>query len=104
MIVDSHAHAFPPTGGVSCHHNWAEHMRYVQHMLMLHHQPVRRSDDNSVLGRQTLVRDEDHSLDGLTDVDMRGSDFGRFAWDVDGVEHRIRYLPPTLESAERGGR
>ena len=84
-------------GGASGHRSRAEHMRYVQHMLMFHHQPVRRVDDRSALGEQTLVEGRDYSLDGLTDVDMRGGDFGRFAWTVDGADYTIQYLPPTLE-------
>ena len=74
MIVDSHAHAFPPMGGPSGHRTAREHMRYVQHMLMFHHQPVRRADDGSVISRQTLYDGRDVSLDGLTDVDIRGGD------------------------------
>ena len=96
MIVDSHAHVFPPMGGPSGHRTAREHMRYAQHMLMLHHQPVRRADDGSAVSRQTLYDGRDVSLDGLTDVDFRGGDHGRFAWDVDGVEHYLQYLPPGL--------
>lgn len=98
MIVDSHAHTFPPMGGVSGHHSESEHMKYIQHMLMFHHQPVRRVDDNSILNLNTLVASDDFSLRGLTEVDMRGGDFGRFEWDVNGTPHRIQYLPPTLEN------
>jgi predicted TIM-barrel fold metal-dependent hydrolase len=74
-----------------------EHMLYVQHMLMFHHQPVRREDNNSILNRNTLVRSDDFSLQGLTDVGIRGGDFGRFEWDVDGIPYQIQYLPPSLE-------
>ena len=49
MIVDSHAHVFPPMGGSSGHPTARQHMRYVQHMLMFHHQPVRRLDDDSIV-------------------------------------------------------
>ncbi len=48
MIVDSHAHAFPPMGGPAGHPTTTEHMRYVQHLLMFHHMPMRRKDDGSV--------------------------------------------------------
>ena len=54
MIVDSHAHVFPPMGGSSGHSTARQHMRYVQHMLMFHHQPVRRLDDDSIVTGQTL--------------------------------------------------
>jgi predicted TIM-barrel fold metal-dependent hydrolase len=71
-------------------------MRYVQYLLRFHHQPVRRFDDNSIVTRQTLFDGKDHSLGGLTDVDFRGGGNGRFVWTVDGVDHWIQYLPPTL--------
>ena len=64
MIVDSHAHVFPPIGGPSRHPTTRQHMRYVQHMLRFHHQLVRRLDDDSTLTGQSLVRGTDYYLDG----------------------------------------
>ena len=96
MIVDSHAHAFPPMGGPSGHRTTREHMRYVQHLMMFHHQPVRRVDNNSVLSRQTLYDGQDLSLGGLAEVDFRGGGYGRFTWSVEGTDCYKQYLPPTL--------
>ena len=96
MIVDSHAHAFPPMGGPSGFKNAREHLRYCQNMLMNHHQPARRVGDNSLLTRQTLYDGNDVSLNGLTDVDFRGGGYGKFAWTVDGADYTKQYLPPTL--------
>ena len=96
MIVDSHAHVFPSMGGPSGHRTARQHMRYIQHMLMLHHQPVRRVDDNSVLRRQTLYDGHDVSPDGLAEVDFRGGEHGKFLWSVEGQDHYLQYLPPTL--------
>ena len=56
MIVDSHAHAFPPMGGPAGHGSARGHTRYMQQMLVSHHQPVRRADDGSVVRRRTLAR------------------------------------------------
>ncbi len=98
MIVDSHAHVFPPMGGAAGHRTARQHQRYVQHMLMFHHQPVRRVDDNSILDRQTLVQGDDYSLESLTDVNFRGGDYGKFIWTVDGVDYSKQYLPPTMTS------
>jgi predicted TIM-barrel fold metal-dependent hydrolase len=96
MIIDSHAHAFPPMGGASGHRTRADHMPYVQHLLMSHHQPVRRAEDNAVARGQTLNDGRDFSLGGLTEVDFRGGDFGKLAWTSSGDDLSLQYLPPTL--------
>ena len=96
MIVDSHAHAFPPMGGPAGHRSAQAHTRYVQQMLVTHHQPVRRADDGSVVGQRTLAHVDDATLDDLADVDFRGGGYGKFAWTVDGADHTLQYLPPTL--------
>jgi predicted TIM-barrel fold metal-dependent hydrolase len=71
-------------------------MRYIQHNLGSHHQPVRRDDDGSVVTGQTLFDARDPSLEGLTEVDYRGGGHGKFRWTVGGVDHHLQYLPPTL--------
>ena len=65
-------------------------------MIMFHHQPVRRVDDNSILSGQTLYDGHDLTLDGLTDVSFRGGGYGRFFWTVDGADYYRQYLPPTF--------
>ena len=55
MIIDSRALAFPQTGGQSGDPSVKEHMRYVQHRLMLHRQHVRKADDNSIPIEQSLI-------------------------------------------------
>ena len=96
MIVDSHAHAFPPMGGPSRHRSTREHMRYVQHLVKFHHQPVRRVADNSIYTGQTLYDGVDESMEGLVDVNHRGMGFGKFGWTSGGVDYSKQYLPPTL--------
>ena len=96
MIVDSHAHAFPPMGGPAGHRSARGHTRYLQQMLASHHQPVRRADDGSVVDRRTLADVDDATLADLAEVDFRGDGYGKFAWTVDGVDHTLQYLPPTL--------
>ena len=98
MIVDSHAHIFPPMGGRSGHATARQHLRYVQHMSMLHHQPVRRVSDNAVHHEQTLFDGSDYSMDGLTEVGYRGGGLGKFAWTAGGVDYSLQYLPPNLTS------
>ena len=82
-------------GGASGHSSAQQHMQYTQHMLRLHHQPVRRVADNAVVASQTLFDGVDPSLEGLADVDFRGGEYGRFVWTVDGADHSVQYLPPT---------
>ena len=97
MIVDSHAHVFPPMGGRSGFPTVREHLQFVQQMIMFHHQPVRRADDNSrYVGENTLYDGRDTSMRGLADVGFRGGEYGRFAWSADGVDYYTQYLPPTL--------
>ncbi len=96
MIIDSHAHAFPSMGSSSGHRDTQEHMRWVQHSMRFHHQPVRRVDDNSIFRGQTLYDGIDPTLNGLTDVNYRGGDYGKFIWTVDGTDYSQQYLPPTL--------
>ena len=96
MIVDSHAHAFPPMGGPSGFVSSERHAMYTQHGLAHHHQPVRRFSDHMQVREQTLCDGEDVTLDGLTEVGFRGGGFGRLAWTAGGEECYLQYLPPTL--------
>ena len=96
MIIDSHAHAFPPLGGPSGFVSQTRHAMYTQHGMAYHHQPVRRLADHTPVGRQTLCNGEDVTMGGLADVDFRGGGFGRLAWTADGEECYLQYLPPTL--------
>jgi len=96
MIVDSHAHVFPPMGGPSGHRSTREHMRYVQHLLLFHHMPVHRVSDDARVDVPPPYDGDDLSIAGLSDVNYRSAGFGRFAWTIDGVDYRRLYLPPTL--------
>ena len=97
MIVDSHAHVFPPMGGRSGFPTVREHMGYIQQNLLFHHQPVRRADDNSrYTGENTLYDGVDASMGGLADVGFRGAEQGRFGWSAGGIDYYTQYLPPTL--------
>lgn len=96
MIVDSHAHAFPPLGGASGYRTAREHLRYLQREMFVHHQPVRRSDDQIDTTEETLHDGVTYTLDGMLDVQLRSAGFGRLAWHSGGVEYYKQYLPPTL--------
>ena len=96
MIIDSHAHIFPPLGGPSGFKSQILHSKYIQHALMFHHQPVRRLKDHSVVNEQNLYDENNITMEGLANVDFRGGGFGRLAWTAGGDDHYLQYLPPTL--------
>ena len=87
-------------GGPSGHSSVAEHMHYAQLTLMFHHQPARRVTDNVAIDEQMLVMPEEPSIKGLTNVNMRGGDYGKFTWTVDGDDFTKQYLPPALAELE----
>ena len=62
MIIDSHAHAFPPMGGPSGFVSSERHAMYTQHGLAHHHQPVWRFSDQTQVREQTLCDGEDVTL------------------------------------------
>ncbi|MCI0437876.1 MAG: amidohydrolase, partial [Chloroflexi bacterium] len=97
MIVDSHAHIFPPMRGESGHKTPEDHMKYVQSLLMFHHQPVRRVDDNSIYTGPNLLFDgKDYSIEGLKNVNYHAAGQGKFVWTSSGVDYSLQYLPPNL--------
>lgn len=100
MIVDSHAHVFPAMGGASGHPTAKEHLRYVQHTIMTHHQPMRRVSNNAIVTEQTLFDGEDAALDATYEVDFRGGDHGKFVWTSDGIDYSKQYLPPSMRNLE----
>ena len=100
MIVDSHAHIFPPMGGASGHRSVAEHMRYVQHTIMTHHQPTRRVSDNVAATGQALFDGQDVALDAMYEVDFRSGGYGKFEWTYDGVDYLKQYFPPHMRDLE----
>ncbi len=96
MIVDAHFHIFPPMGGASGHPSARHHARYMQRGLALHHLPVRKTEDASVVQQQVLIDEPDYTLNGLSDRDFRSGGFGRLMWTADGVDYYKQYLPPLL--------
>ena len=78
IIVDSHAHIFPPLGGPSGFASRRGHARYLQHQMSGHHMPIRRTADNAIVPGQTLIEGDGITLDGLTDVDFPA--FRRRLW------------------------
>ena len=68
MIVDSHAHIFPPLGGPSGFASKRGHTRYLQHQMAGHHMPTQRTADNTITSRQKLIEGDGTTLKDLTDI------------------------------------
>ena len=100
MIVDSHAHIFPPMGGASGHRSVAQHMRYVQHTIMTHHQPTRRVSGNVAIIGETLFDGQDVALDAMYEVGFRAGEYGKFVWTCDGIDYLKQYFPPHMRDLE----
>ncbi|MBN19405.1 MAG: hypothetical protein CL758_08040 [Chloroflexi bacterium] len=100
MIIDSHAHIFPPMSQASGHNSIDEHMKFIQHMLMFNGQPVRNTKSGQFLNEQSLVNPGGFSFDYLSDVNIYASNHGRFNWFYKSENYYRQYLPPTLINLE----
>jgi len=100
LIIDSHAHIFPPMGGSSGHDSVDEHMKFIQHMLIFNGQPVRNFNTGEFLSDQSLVNPGGYSFDYLSEVNIRAGQYGRFNWIYKSDNYYRQYLPPTLVNLE----
>lgn len=80
MIVDIHAHAFPPLSGASGYENTEAHLKYVQK-----------------LASSCMHMRFEGELPGPDEkVQFRVGKYGKFEWTKGGRECFLRYMPPTL--------
>lgn len=82
MIVDVHAHAFPPLAGACGYASAAEHLRYMQVHLAV---------------RGPVVDRDGPDFGADDDVDFRVGRFGRLEWDKDGKPGYTQWMPPSLQ-------
>ncbi len=97
MIVDSHVHVFPFLGEAPGFENRDDHLTCLQREMAVHHQPVRRRDDNAIVPEHSMWSAADPSPAGREDVDFRVGRFGRMEWTIDDVDYYKQWLPPSLE-------
>jgi predicted TIM-barrel fold metal-dependent hydrolase len=98
MIIDIHAHIFPPLAGASGFATPEDHALFLQLYIATHAQPTRRLRDH------TRSTGGDILGDGLYDTpaafaraDFRVGNYGRFEWTVAGETFYRQFLPPSLQ-------
>jgi predicted TIM-barrel fold metal-dependent hydrolase len=96
MIIDTHAHAFPPLAMPTGRDSHAWHMKFLQHHLLFHFQGVRRKRDHKAVQIQTLFDGVNDGLSGMYEVNLRPGTFGRVEWTYEGEDYYIQWMPPTL--------
>lgn len=100
VIVDAHAHIFPPLAGPCGFATEAEHQRFLQLYIALHGEPVRRLSDHARIPEAAgaLHDGKIEGPEGLSEsANFRVSRFGRFEWDWQGESYYRSFLPPSLQ-------
>jgi predicted TIM-barrel fold metal-dependent hydrolase len=100
VIVDSHAHIFPPLAEACGFPTVEEHRRFLQLYIATHSEPVRRLRDHAEVPEavHALYDGEILSLDDLkTSANFRVGRFGRFEWEWEGETYYRPFLPPSLQ-------
>lgn len=82
MIVDVHAHSFPPLAGACGYSSVAEHMQFMQTHLAV---------------RGPVVARQGGEFGAEEDVDFRVGKYGRLEWTKDGRDCFTQWMPPTLQ-------
>jgi predicted TIM-barrel fold metal-dependent hydrolase len=101
VVIDSHAHIFPPLAGASGYASVAEHRMYIQRILVGHVQPYRRADSGDVVDDEGMLWNPKHpGVSGYREVGLEVSRYGRFTWAKDGVAYYLQYMPPWLQEQE----
>lgn len=92
-IFDAHAHCFPPLGKDLDikETRLAEHQYHVR----FHRQGIRRTRDGMKIDEPVLAGERD-GISFQPDVDFRIGKFGRVEFTIDGEDHYIQWMPPTL--------
>ena len=100
MIIDSHAHIFPPLGGACGFDTVEEHMLFLELYIATHAQPTRRLADHRRSFAGTLGDGRYADPSAFAGADFRVGGYGRFGWTVDGVDYYRQFLPPSLQHME----
>ncbi|MGH2559827.1 MAG: amidohydrolase family protein [Thermomicrobiales bacterium] len=99
MVVDAHAHIFPPLAGACGFASEAEHDRYLQLYIATHGEPVRRLRDHAVApeAADALFDGRLEGVEGLKEANFLVGRYGRFEWDWNGETYYRSFLPPSLQ-------
>ena len=80
MIIDIHAHAFPPLSEASGYHTSEEHLKYIQKQASV----------------STHMRFEGELPRPDEDVKFRVGKYGKFEWTKGGRDCFLRYMAPAI--------
>lgn len=100
MIIDAHAHIFPPLAEACGFVSESEHRQFMQLYIGLHGEPVRRLGDHLPMPEAAAALNDGRieGPEGLPkDADFRVGRFGRFEWDWKGDTYYRSFLPPSLQ-------
>lgn len=101
MIVDVHAHIFPPLGGASGFATAADHALFLQLYIATHAQPTRRLRDHRRSDGDDRLGDGRYaSPAAFSGADFRVGRFGRFEWTVGEEVYYRQFLPPSLQDMQ----
>lgn len=100
MIIDAHAHIFPPLGGACGFASAAEHRLYLELYIATHAQPTRRLADHRQTTGGTLGDGRYADPSAFAAADFRVGPYGRFEWTVDDQAYYRQFLPPSLQTME----
>ncbi len=99
MIVDAHAHIFPPLAGSCGFSTEAEHRLYLQLYIAHHGEPVHRLRDHAIVPEAaTALYDPTQTGPRVVrEAGFRVGRFGRFEWEWEGETYYRSFLPPSLQ-------
>lgn len=101
MIIDCHAHIFPPLGTDSGDQTAAQQLQIIQHHTQFHLQGWRRRDDGS-RADPALLRPAGDAIADMPDVNLRVGTYGQLECTVAGVDYYLQWYPPSF--ADMAGR
>lgn len=100
MIIDAHAHVFPPLAGACGFPSVEDHLRFVHLYIGTHGEPVRRLRDHVIVPEAEAAL-HDNALQGPEGLgsaaNFRIGRFGRFEWEWRGETYYRPYLPPSMQ-------
>ena len=100
MIIDSHAHIFPPLTGPCGFAATREHQLYLQLYIATHPQPARRLADHRRTFTSILGDGSYRDPQSFAETRFHIGTCGRFEWTTNGETSYRQFLPPSLQTME----
>lgn len=96
MIIDAHAHVFPPLGTDSGDQTAEAQLQIIQHHVQFHSQGWRRRRDGLRADDSLLMPAGDGIVD-MPDVDFRIAGQGQLECTVDGEDYYLQWYPCWMQ-------